>query len=120
MMLDFADVSVSKNAMNDPDHLRGFVQAVLDATGMVAWGLPMIERMIADPDKGIPSTISGTTIVQLLHTSNIVLHMCDETSTGYFDLFSCREFDVEAVKGVVDRWFGPARTNVTYVTRRAS
>lgn len=74
--------------------------AVLEA-GMKAYGEPLLEHFgHADP------RTSGWTCVQLIETSNLCGHFLENTGEYYVDLFSCREFDPDAVERVCLAWFG--------------
>ncbi len=37
--------------------------------------------------------LAGYTVVQLIETSSIIIHLCDQPQSAYFNLFSCREFN---------------------------
>jgi len=39
--------------------------------------------------------------------------------TLYFDLFSCKKFDVERATGVVEKYFAPGSVRTSYLTRQA-
>lgn len=114
-MLDCGGLACEEAAMNDETTLKAFVRDVLDASGMTAWGEPVLARL----STGFPEDLWGTTVMQMLHTSSLALHLCDRTRTLYFDLFSCKEFDAKAIQRVVDAYFRPASTRVSYLTRQA-
>lgn len=39
--------------------------------------------------------------------------------TAYFDIFSCKEFDINVAKQVVNEYFAPTRMRVNFLTRHA-
>ena len=39
--------------------------------------------------------------------------------TAYFDIFSCKEFDINVAKQVVQEYFAPDRMRVNFLTRHA-
>jgi S-adenosylmethionine/arginine decarboxylase-like enzyme len=49
---------------------------------------------------------AGFTLVQLIETSSIAAHFCDDTDTFYIDVFSCKEFSIEDVKDCIKDYFG--------------
>lgn len=49
----------------------------------------------------------GYTLVQLITTSNITAHFSEDTDSAFLDVFSCKEFNKDIVKEVVDKYFEP-------------
>jgi S-adenosylmethionine/arginine decarboxylase-like enzyme len=49
----------------------------------------------------------GYTLVQLIETSNICAHFCEENNAMYFDLFSCKYFSKNLVEKIVHDFFQP-------------
>jgi len=39
--------------------------------------------------------------------------------TAYFDVFSCKPFEIDAAKQVVMEYFNPKKIRVNYITRHA-
>jgi S-adenosylmethionine/arginine decarboxylase-like enzyme len=62
---------------------------------------------------------SGYTGVQLIETSNIIFHLCDETGDGYFNIFSCKYFSENVARVVVEEWFKPEYVDMKVVDRDA-
>jgi S-adenosylmethionine/arginine decarboxylase-like enzyme len=118
LMLDCKELSCEFDLLNDEQYLRDFVKEMLVATDMKPWGEPLIARL-TDDDGTFPDALSGFTVVQLLHTSNLTLHICDLTRTLYFDLFSCKRFSQEKAIDVIKKFFDPQGVRVTYLTRHA-
>lgn len=63
-------------------------------------------------DHGIPPEeqqtephLKGTTAVQFIMTSNIVIHTLDILGSVYINIFSCKDFDSEVVKEFSANWF---------------
>lgn len=47
--------------------------------------------------------LAGYTVVQLIETSSIVIHLCDQPQTAYFNIFSCKAYNpVMATKFTMD------------------
>jgi S-adenosylmethionine/arginine decarboxylase-like enzyme len=116
LMVDCGELGVSAEALNDVERIKAFMRELLDVAGMRAWGEPVLARLTPE-DGEFPDGLSGYTCVQLLHTSNACLHLCDLTKKLFFDLFSCKAFDQAAVVGVVEKYFAPGRTRVNFLTR---
>lgn len=79
---------------------------------MVAFGKPQIV-MFGEGNK------KGYTLVQLIETSNICAHFCEETNDMYLDVFSCKTFNPDVVRMVVEESFRPKQMNQQFVTRQA-
>jgi len=50
----------------------------------------------------------GYTLIQLIETSSIVAHFANEINSAFIDLFSCKEFDFNAVMAFTQDFFGAA------------
>lgn len=91
-----------------------FVKELVNRIDMVPVGEPRIEYTAAEfPDK------AGFTAVQIIVTSSIVAHFVDATGDIYLDVFSCREFDINIVKAVVQEYFKPRTMRMNFLTRHA-
>lgn len=101
-------------SMTSKQHLQNFVKELVDAIDMTAVGDPWIERTaIGIPDK------EGFSLYQLIVTSNISAHFVDFSRQIYLDVFSCKEFEQEIVKKVVEKYFSPSRMKVNFIYRNA-
>lgn len=116
-MLDCSSLKVPKSLLNDEDYLKYFIADVLKASDMTAWGDPVLMRL--REEDGHPKHLSGYSIVQLIHTSSLTVHICDETKQLYFDLFSCKPFKNEDIVIVLKNYFDPKSIKVSYLTRQA-
>ena len=80
---------------------------------MTAHGEPVIEYLLlGDPNQGY-------SLMQLITTSNICGHFMELNGTAYFDVFSCKQFDLGVVQDVVRDYFSPAKIRVNFITRHA-
>ena len=64
-----------------------------------------------------PAHLKGTSAVQFIRTSNITIHALDELKRLYLNIFSCKPFDVEAVRGFVQERTGGKILNFTVLER---
>jgi len=62
---------------------------------------------------------AGYTLVQLIETSNITAHFCEETNDMYLDVFSCKPFSPHMVYGTVQTYFGPRHVVRNFINRQA-
>jgi S-adenosylmethionine decarboxylase len=96
------------------ENLKGFIKTLVKEIGMVAYGEPVLEHFAThDPDK------AGFSLVQLIETSSITGHFVDKNGDAYLDIFSCKPFDIDTVKGVVTKYFHPQKIKTYYLTRQA-
>jgi S-adenosylmethionine decarboxylase len=103
-----------RDEISNRENLKGFLKTLVKEIDMVAYGEPVLEHFAThDPDK------AGFSIVQLIETSSITGHFVDKNGDAYLDIFSCRPFDIETVKGVVTRYFHPQKIKICYLTRQA-
>lgn len=103
-----------KGAITDEQVIKGFVKNLVDTIDMKAFGEPILQNFANDdPTKG------GYTLVQLIETSNICAHFVEATGDAYFDIFSCKEFQVKDVIPVINKYFHPEDGFVKFVYRDA-
>ena len=100
------------NAITSYDAIYSFTKQLVNDIDMIAYGEPQIVNF-GSGDK------AGYTLVQLIETSNICAHFCDETRTMYLDVFSCKQYDNDIVVGLVTKYFGATSIRKTYLTRQA-
>ena len=83
----------------DPDNIRAFVPAVIEAIGMQAHGPLRLERF-GDGD------LEGWSAMQFIETSSITIHADEVSGRCFVDVFSCRLFDPEHAAAVAVDHFG--------------
>ena len=83
------------------ERMYDFLQQLADDIDMVRYGPPIVARFGEGHEVGI----SG---VQLIQTSAIVIHTNDAHRDMYLDVFSCKTFEEETVRRVVDEFLSPA------------
>jgi S-adenosylmethionine/arginine decarboxylase-like enzyme len=96
------DAICNKSKITDGENIKEFARELVKRIDMKAYGEPTaVDFANDDPGKG------GYTLVQLIETSNICAHFVSATGEAYFDVFSCKEFDVDVVARTIDEFFGP-------------
>lgn len=72
-----------------------------------------------EPDEkaAAPPHLRGTSAVQFIKTSSIVVHTLDQLRAFYLDLFSCREFDPALVESLTVEYFGGHVEQMTFFSR---
>jgi S-adenosylmethionine/arginine decarboxylase-like enzyme len=109
LMLDCSGCS----DINNRDTIYKFIKDLVTRIDMTAHGEPIIEHLLqGDPKQGF-------SLMQLITTSNICAHFLELDDTAYFDVFSCKIFDIDTVKAVVEEYFHPGKMRVNFITRHA-
>jgi S-adenosylmethionine/arginine decarboxylase-like enzyme len=102
----------NKDAIMSAGTIYDFTKELVNRIEMVSYGEPQIVKFGT-------GNKAGYTLVQLIETSNICAHFCDDTGDMYLDVFSCKPYDTNIVLELVDKYFLPNRVNNTYLTRQA-
>lgn len=95
-----------------PIHIGKFSEELVKRIDMKAYGRPQIV-MFGEGNK------KGYTLIQLIETSNIAGHFCEETNDLYLDIFSCKKYDINEAIRVVDKYFMPEDMHINYFERKA-
>ena len=98
-----------RSRLADPDTIRRFVPALIDAIGMRAHGPLRLDRFGDDE-------LEGWSALQFIETSSITVHADEMGGRCFVDVFSCRAFDGDVVAEVVREHFGGTST-VTLLQR---
>jgi len=64
-----------------------------------------------------PSHLKGTSAVQFIKTSSIVLHSLDDLAKVFINVFSCKDFREEEVKVFTGAFFGGRVVNCSVIER---
>lgn len=92
------------------EKIKEFMRELVPAIDMKPFGEPQAFRFGEGDEVGI----SG---FQLIYTSNIAIHTNDMSRELYFDLFSCKEFDVGVVTARLEAAFSGKVVNVLSLVR---
>ncbi len=99
--------------INSKNNIYNFVKDLVDKINMEAHGEPIIEYLLPGDPK------QGYSLMQLITTSNICGHFMELDGTAYFDIFSCKEFNLTIAQDVVKQYFNPKKIRVNFITRQA-
>ena len=102
-----------KSKITSAENISAFAKELVKRIDMVAYGEPQVVHF-GKEDK------TGYTLVQLIETSNICGHFCDDTGDCYIDVFSCKPYDNAEVVRTVEEFFAPSGVRVNYLTRDAN
>lgn len=73
-------------------------------------GVPEGERQTSPHTK-------GTSAVQFILTSTIVVHTLDLLKAVYINIFSCKEFDEKLAEAITKEWFGAKECRTHFIER---
>ncbi len=73
-------------------------------------GLPPEEQQTSPHTK-------GTSAVQFILTSSIVVHALDLLQAAYINIFSCKPFDKDTAEKLTKEWFGAKECRATFIER---
>lgn len=92
----------SREAISNEDTIRAWGTELIKAIDMVAHGQPYVEYFDHEDPK-----LAGITFFQMILTSNLTAHFCENSREGYLDIFSCKDFNVDDAIQVTKKYFSP-------------
>ena len=82
------------------------------------------EELVFWDDTGVPEDerqtsphTQGTSAVQFILTSSIVIHTLDQLGAVYVNMFSCKEFDPKLAERFTADWFGAGDCSARFIER---
>ncbi|MBK17501.1 MAG: hypothetical protein CMM52_01500 [Rhodospirillaceae bacterium] len=72
---------------------------------------------VAEEDKQTSPHTQGTSAVQFILTSSIVIHALDQLEAVYINMFSCKEFDPRIAEDFSVEWFGSKQCSARFIER---
>ena len=72
---------------------------------------------VPEEEKQISPHTQGTSAVQFILTSSIVIHTLDQMGSVYINMFSCKDFDPELAEKFTVDWFGAGNCSATFIDR---
>jgi len=93
-------------------NIYNFNKELVQKIDMKAFGEPQIVHFGS-------GNKAGYTLTQLIETSNICAHFTEEDNNIYADIFSCKEFDPEKAKEIINKYFSPEHIHYTTIIRQA-
>ena len=73
---------------------------------------------VSPEDRQTDPRTKGTSAVQFILTSTVVVHTLDLLQAAYVNIFSCKSFDSNAAARFTANWFGSSDWKSTVVVRR--
>lgn len=99
-------------------HIKRFLVALCDEIQMERDDLHFWDyEGVAEEDLPTEKHLRGTSAVQFITTSNIVIHALDLTGNLLLNCFSCKGFDPDKVESFTVAFFGGTVINSHYIER---
>jgi len=98
--------------------LRNFFEKLCDEIKMQRSELHFWDDVGVPPEEQqtAPHT-KGTSAVQFILTSTIVIHTLDLLKAVYINIFSCKEFDKDKAEQLTKEWFGAKECRSYFIER---
>jgi S-adenosylmethionine decarboxylase len=99
--------------------IERFLRALCDLIDMERCDVHFWDDVgIPEHEKQTDPRTKGTSVVQFILTSTIVIHTLDLKKAAYVNVFSCKEFDTDEAAKFTAAWFGSTDWSASVVTRR--
>ncbi len=72
---------------------------------------------VSEAEKQTSPHTKGTSAVQFILTSTIVVHTLDLLNAVYVNIFSCKSFDKELAEQITKEWFGAKECRTHFIER---
>ena len=72
---------------------------------------------VSEEDKQTSPHTQGTSAVQFILTSSIIIHTLDQLSAVYINMFSCKAFDPKVAEQFSVEWFGADDCSARFIDR---
>ena len=115
LIMDLHECDVS--TFNRPS-LRGFFEKLCKEIKMTRCELHFWDDLGVAPEEQQTSPhTKGTSAVQFILTSTIVIHTLDLLKAVYINIFSCKEFDKDKAEQLTREWFGAKECRSYFIER---
>ncbi len=72
---------------------------------------------LSEEDKQTSPHTQGTSAVQFILTSSIVIHTLDQLNAIYVNIFSCKVYDPKVAEDYTVEWFGATDCSARFIDR---
>ncbi len=98
--------------------IEQYMIAVCDAIKMKREDLHFWDyEGVPEEDRPKEAHLLGTSAVQFIRTSNIVIHALDLLGAVYVNIFSCKKYDKELAEKITKEWFCANGCNARFIER---
>jgi S-adenosylmethionine/arginine decarboxylase-like enzyme len=115
LILDLCDCDPSKF---DREYLKVYFEGLCRRLKMRREDLHFWDYDDPQEKAAAPAHLKGTSAVQFITTSTIVIHTLDDLKRAYINVFSCKDFDIEMAVDYTKRFFYGQVSYQTVVERK--
>ncbi len=116
LIIDLHECDVS--TFNRPS-LRRYFARLCEAIDMQRETLHFWDDVgVSEDERQTSPHTKGTSAVQFILTSSVVVHTLDLVGAVYVNIFSCKAFDKDVAEKLTREWFGGTIVNSTVVERQ--
>ena len=72
---------------------------------------------VPEEEKQTSPHTKGTSAVQFILTSTIVVHTLDDLKSAYVNVFSCKSFEKKVAEQITKEWFGAKECRTHFIER---
>jgi S-adenosylmethionine decarboxylase len=99
-------------SIRNKDLIKYYVEQLCFITEMKPFGECKIVHFGQDP------SIEGFSLIQLIETSLISGHFCNQENSAYIDIFSCKYYDHQLVSDFTKKIFEADRIKTRFILRK--
>ena len=116
VLLDLHECDSSKFTRAE---IRGYFEELCDLIDMERCDLYFWDDVgVPEEEQQTDPKTKGTSAVQFILTSTIVIHTLDLMKVAYVNIFACKDFDTDEAAEFTAKWFGSTDWTAKVVTRR--
>lgn len=115
LIMDLHDCDVSKF---NRESLDGYFEKLCDAIEMKREDLHFWDYDgVPEEDRPTEAHLLGSSAVQFILTSSIVIHTLDLLGAAYVNIFSCKKYDTELAEKITKEWFVSKDCRTRFIER---
>ena len=100
------------------ESLKGYFEKLCQAIKMKREDLHFWDyEGVPEEERPTEAHLLGTSAVQFIETSNIVIHALDLLEAVYVNIFSCKEYDKDLAEKITKEWFGATDCTTHFIER---
>lgn len=98
-------------------HIEQYLKDLCELIDMTRADLHFWDYDDEEEKAAAPIHLCGTSAVQFITTSTIVIHTLDKVGECYIDLFSCKQFNPKEAASFTEKFFKSSFSESTVITR---
>ena len=115
LILDLHDCDISTF---NRESLDGFFEKLCEAIDMKKCERYFWDDVgLLEEEKQTSPHTKGSSAVQFILTSSIVIHTLDILQAVYVNIFSCKKYDAELAEKITKEWFGATESKAHFIER---